>query len=157
MNTWLPSLLNQIIAGGDGDRADQLLTIERRAPAGALDDGQLTQLHPLEGRETTAALRAEATAADGRAGLVGLDIEALGIPSQEEAVERYVARTGFPVPPMDWYFAYNLFRLAGIMQGIKKRVIDGTASSAHAQAMSDRVRPLAERAFHFALEAGMPA
>ncbi|TAD78571.1 MAG: phosphotransferase family protein, partial [Sphingomonadales bacterium] len=68
--------------------------------------------------------------ADGRAGLMGLDIEALGIPSQEEAVERYVARTGFPVPPMDWYFAYNLFRLAGIMQGIKKRVIDGTASSA---------------------------
>lgn len=41
------------------------------------------------------------------------------------------------------------------MQGIKKRVIDGTASSAHAQAMSDRVRPLAERAYHFALAAGM--
>jgi aminoglycoside phosphotransferase (APT) family kinase protein len=68
-----------------------------------------------------------------------------------------VARTGFPVPPMDWYFSYNLFRLAGIMQGIKKRVIDGTASSAHAQAMSDRVRPLAERAYEFALAAGMPA
>ena len=84
--------------------------------------------------------------ADGRAGLMGLDLEALGIPTVEEAVERYVARTGYPVPPMDWYFAYNLFRLAGIMQGIKKRVIDGTASSAHAQAMSERVRPLAERA-----------
>lgn len=95
--------------------------------------------------------------ADGRAGLLGLDLDALGIPSQEEAVERYVARTGYPVPPMDWYFAYNLFRLAGIMQGIKKRVIDGTASSAHAKAMSDRVRPLAERAYQFALAAGMPA
>jgi aminoglycoside phosphotransferase (APT) family kinase protein len=93
--------------------------------------------------------------ADGRAGLLGLDLEALGIPSQEEAVERYVARTGYPVPPMDWYFAYNLFRLAGIMQGIKKRVIDGTASNAHAREMSERVRPLAERAYHFALAAGM--
>jgi aminoglycoside phosphotransferase (APT) family kinase protein len=93
--------------------------------------------------------------ADGRAGLLGLDLEVLGIPSQQEAVERYVARTGFPVPPMDWYFAYNLFRLAGIMQGIKKRVIDGTASSAHAQAMSDRVSPLVERAYEFALAAGM--
>ena len=93
--------------------------------------------------------------ADGRAGLLGLDLEALGIPSQDEAVDRYVARTGFPVPPMDWYFAYNLFRLAGIMQGIKKRVIDGTASSAHAQAMSDRVSPLVERAYEFALAAGM--
>ena len=93
--------------------------------------------------------------ADGRAGLLGLDLEALGIPTQDEAVERYVARTGYPVPPMDWYFAYNLFRLAGIMQGIKKRVIDGTASSAHAQAMSERVTPLVERAHDFARSAGM--
>lgn len=95
--------------------------------------------------------------ADGRAGLLGLDLEALGIPTQDEAVARYVARAGFPVPPMDWYFAYNLFRLAGIMQGIKKRVIDGTASSAHAKEMSERVGPLVERAHRFALAAGMPA
>ena len=95
--------------------------------------------------------------ADGRAGLLGLDLEDLGIPTQAEAVDRYVARTGYPVPPMDWYFAYNLFRLAGIMQGIKKRVIDGTASSAHARAMSERVGPLVERAHQFALAAGMPA
>ncbi len=94
--------------------------------------------------------------ADGRAGLLGLNLDALGIPGQEEAVERYVARTGYPVPPMDWYFAYNLFRLAGIMQGIKKRVIDGTASSAHAKQMSERVTPLIERAYDFALSAGMP-
>ena len=92
--------------------------------------------------------------ADGRAGLLGLDLAALGIPSQDEAVERYVARTGFPVPPMDWYFAYNLFRLAGIMQGIKKRVIEGTASSQHARDMSERVRPLAEKAWDFARKAG---
>ncbi len=95
-------------------------------------------------------------AADGRAGLMGLDLEALGIPSTQEAVERYVARTGYPVPPMDWYFAYNLFRLAGIMQGIKKRVIDGTASSAHAKQMSERVAPLMENAYNFAKAAGMP-
>lgn len=93
--------------------------------------------------------------ADGRAGLLGLDLEALGVPAQDEAVARYVARTGYPVPPMDWYFAYNLFRLAGIMQGIKKRVIDGTASSEHARAMSERVGPLVERAYEFALAAGM--
>ena len=92
---------------------------------------------------------------DGRAGLEGLDLKELGIPSQDEAVERYVARTGYPVPPMDWYFAYNLFRLAGIMQGIKKRVIDGTASSAHAKSMSERVAPLVDRAYQFATAAGM--
>ena len=93
--------------------------------------------------------------ADGRAGLGGLDIAALGIPSVEEAVGRYVERTGYPVPPMEWYFAYNLFRLAGIMQGIKKRVIDGTASSAHAKQMSERVAPLVQSAYAFAKQAGM--
>ena len=93
--------------------------------------------------------------ADGRAGLGGLDLDALGIPSVEEAVSRYVERTGYPVPPMEWYFAYNLFRLAGIMQGIKKRVIDGTASSAHAKQMSERVVPLVQNAYAFAKQAGL--
>ena len=92
---------------------------------------------------------------DGRAGIGGLDHEALGIPTRDEAVERYVERTGYPVPPMDWYFAYNLFRLAGIIQGIKKRVIDGTASSAHAKKMSERVAPLVHTAYGFAKAAGM--
>ncbi len=91
-----------------------------------------------------------------RAGLLGVDLEELGIPTTQEAVERYVARTGYPVPPMDWYFSYNLFRLAGIIQGIKKRVIDGTASSAHAKETSERVSPLVDRAYEFAVKAGMP-
>ncbi len=92
---------------------------------------------------------------DGRAGLGGLDLEELGIPSAEEVTERYVARTGYPVPDMDWYFAFNLFKFAGIIQGIKKRVIDGTASSAHARQMSERVRPLVQAAHGFAKRAGM--
>lgn len=92
---------------------------------------------------------------DGRAGLGDLNVTELGIPTVQEAVDRYVERTGYPVPPMDWYFAYNLFRLAGIMQGIKKRVIDGTASSAHAKQMSERVAPLINRAYDFAISAGM--
>jgi len=93
--------------------------------------------------------------ADGRAGLGGLDLEELGIPSAEETTQRYVERTGYPVPDMDWYFAFNLFKFAGIIQGIKKRVIDGTASSAHAKRMSERVRPLVQSAYGFAQRAGM--
>ncbi len=84
-----------------------------------------------------------------------LDRAALGIPELDEVVDRYCAATGRDsVPDMNWYFAYNFFRLAGIMQGIKKRVIDGTASSAHAKAMSERVLPLAQKAWHFAQKAG---
>jgi aminoglycoside phosphotransferase (APT) family kinase protein len=93
--------------------------------------------------------------ADGSAGLAGLDLEGLGIPTVDEIVERYSERSGVPVAAkLDWYFAYNLFRLAGIVQGIKKRVIDGTASSANAAEMAKKVPTLASAAWGFAKKAG---
>ncbi len=91
----------------------------------------------------------------GRSGVQDLDRAALGIPELDEIVDRYCAATGRDgIPGLDWYHAYNFFRLAGILQGIKKRVIDGTASSAHALDMSARVGPLAEQAWQFAQRAG---
>ncbi len=91
----------------------------------------------------------------GRSGVVDLDRKALGIPELEDVAERYCAATARAgVPDMNWYFAYNFFRLAAILQGIKKRVIDGTASSAHAKNLSEGVNALAERAWSFALQAG---
>jgi len=96
--------------------------------------------------------------ADGGASLGGLDLGALGIPTLEEIVARYSARSGVPVTgKLDWYFAYNLFRLAGIVQGIKKRVIDGTASHARAEEMATRVPMLADSAWQFAVRAGAEA
>ena len=93
--------------------------------------------------------------ADGAAGLAGLDLAELGIPTLAEAVARYSDRSGVPVGAgLDWYFAYNLFRLAGIVQGIKKRVLDGTASHANAQEMAKRVPMLATAAWSFAKKAG---
>ncbi len=93
--------------------------------------------------------------ADGGAGLAGLDLPVLGIPTLGEISERYSERSGVPVASrLDWYFAYNLFRLAGIVQGIKKRVIDGTASHAQAQEMAKRVPMLAQTAWRFAERAG---
>lgn len=91
-----------------------------------------------------------------RSGLAGLDLEALGIPSMERYIELYCQGTGRKsIDNIDWYFAYNMFRLAGIIQGIVGRVRDGTAASAHAQDNADRVRPLALAAYGFALKAGM--
>lgn len=93
--------------------------------------------------------------AEGRNGLAGIDLRALGIPTMEEAAARYAEKTGIAsLPDMDWYMAYNLFRIAAILQGIKKRVIDGTASSQQAAAMAERVLPLAQAAWGFAQKAG---
>ncbi|HZU50721.1 MAG TPA: phosphotransferase family protein [Sphingomicrobium sp.] len=92
---------------------------------------------------------------DGGAGLSGLDLPALGIPTLDEIVTRYAARAAVDVGAnLDWYFAYNLFRLAGIVQGIKKRVLDGTASHAQASEMAKRVPMLASAAWNFAERAG---
>jgi aminoglycoside phosphotransferase (APT) family kinase protein len=93
--------------------------------------------------------------ADGGAGLAGLDLPGLGIPTLNEIVARYSERSAVPVAAkLDWYFAYNLFRLAGIVQGIKRRVIDGTASHAEAAEMAKRVPMLAQAAWRFAERAG---
>ncbi|MFL6746458.1 MAG: phosphotransferase family protein [Sphingomicrobium sp.] len=93
--------------------------------------------------------------ADGGAGLAGVDLAALGIPTLDQIAARYSERSGVPVGGrLDWYFAYNLFRLTGIVQGIKKRVIDGTASHAQAAEMAARVPTLAAAAWSFAVKAG---
>jgi aminoglycoside phosphotransferase (APT) family kinase protein len=80
-------------------------------------------------------------------GIAGLDLEALGIPSEAEYVARYCERTGQrPIDPSHWdfYLAYNLFRIAAILQGIMKRVVEGTAASAHARDAGGRAKPMAE-------------
>jgi aminoglycoside phosphotransferase (APT) family kinase protein len=88
--------------------------------------------------------------ADGGAGLGGLDLAALGIPSLEDIVKRYSERSGVAVEAnLNWYFAYNLFRLAGIVQGIKKRLIDGTASHSNAAEIAAKVPTLAKAAWRF--------
>lgn len=90
-----------------------------------------------------------------RNGLAGADIEALGIPSVEETVKRYAEQTGGAAPAnLDWLFAYNLFRLAAICQGIAGRVRDGTAASSHARSMAAQVPLLAAGALSFAKKAG---
>lgn len=95
------------------------------------------------------------TQPEGRSGVMGLTGAETGIPPLEAMIERYCAATNRSgVPDMNWYFAFNLFRLAGIVQGIKKRVIDGTASSAHAREMGEKVPGLAAAAWDFAQRAG---
>ncbi|WP_348675232.1 phosphotransferase [uncultured Abyssibacter sp.] len=80
-------------------------------------------------------------------GLGGVDLAALGIPDEAAYVAKYCERTGrAPIDPSHWdfYIAYNMFRLSGILQGIMGRVKAGTASSKKAEAMGRGARPLAE-------------
>ena len=95
------------------------------------------------------------TEPEGRSGVKGLTGPETGIPTIEQMTARYCAATGRDgVPDLNWYFAFGLFRLTSIVQGIKKRVLDGTASSAHAAEMAKRVPHLAASAWSFAGKAG---
>jgi aminoglycoside phosphotransferase (APT) family kinase protein len=71
------------------------------------------------------------------AGLAGSDLAALNLPSEADYVAAYCRRTGRSgIEHLDFYMAFNLFRLAAIFHGIKGRLIRGTAASAHAQDMA---------------------
>ena len=91
-------------------------------------------------------------------GIGGVDIASLGIPSEADYIALYCQRTGITTPEAiesvkadwDFYLAYNLFRLAAILQGIAKRVEAGTASSAQAVSSAAGAPLLAKMAWEFA-------
>ena len=91
-------------------------------------------------------------------GMGGLDLAALGIPAGVHYIGQYCERTGLATPRQllqDWnfYMAYNMFRIAAILQGIAKRAQTGIASSADAHSSGAGAKPLAELAWSYANKA----
>lgn len=84
-------------------------------------------------------------------GIRGLDLEVLGIPDQARYIKMYELATGKEIAG-DWnfYLAYNLFRVAAILQGVAKRAADGTAADPRAHATAHAARPLAEAGLRYA-------
>jgi aminoglycoside phosphotransferase (APT) family kinase protein len=84
-------------------------------------------------------------------GIAGLDLESLGIPREPDYIRSYCARTGRDgIGNWNFYLAYNLFRIAAILQGVAKRALEGTASSAQAQDAGRRAGPLSELGWKYA-------
>ena len=88
-------------------------------------------------------------------GMAQADLGALGIPGADEYLARYFERSGRPAPPPEvWevYLIFNLFRLAAILQGIAKRLEEGTAANATARETGAKAGPIAELAWRRAQE-----
>lgn len=80
-------------------------------------------------------------------GLGELDRTSLGIPTEEDYVAQYCDRLGInDIPNWNFYLAFSAFRFAAILQGVKKRAMDGNASSDKAHKMGEMVAPLAKMA-----------
>jgi aminoglycoside phosphotransferase (APT) family kinase protein len=88
-------------------------------------------------------------------GIEGLDLAALGIPSEAEFIASYCRRTGRQgIEHWDFYLAYNLFRIAAILQGVYKRALEGLASADNALQAGPNARALAAIGWRYASRAG---
>jgi aminoglycoside phosphotransferase (APT) family kinase protein len=84
-------------------------------------------------------------------GLKGCDFAALGIPSEEEYVAAYCARTGRTgIPNWEYYLIFNMFRIAAILHGVLARALQGNAASANALEQGSRARLVAGVAWDMA-------
>ncbi len=89
-----------------------------------------------------------------RSGFLGVDLQALGIPTEDEYVRAYCERTGREgLDSLEFYFAYNIFRLAGIAQGVYARALAGNASNERGKELGALVEPMAEYAWSIARSA----
>jgi|AntAceMinimDraft_1070359.scaffolds.fasta_scaffold07722_4 acyl-CoA dehydrogenase len=85
-------------------------------------------------------------------GIGGLDLAALGIPSEAEHLAQYVQVTGLTQAQEHWdfYLAYNFFRMSSILYGIGQRARQGTAAAADALETAAKAGPLADLGWHYA-------
>ena len=151
---WLPAHLppddgSTAIVHGDY-RLDNLIFHPSEPRILAILDWELSTIgHPLA--DFSYHLMSWHIAPSGFRGIGGLDLAALGIPSEKEYVAMYCKATGRDaLADIDFYLAYNMFRIAGILQGIMKRVVDGTAASAQAAEAGKRARTMAELGWSYA-------
>jgi len=90
------------------------------------------------------------------AGLAGVDLAAVNIPSEAQYVASYCRRTGRGgIPHLDFYMAFNFFRFAAIIHGIKGRVARGSAASANADQLVKWLPLYAELGWQQAERAGL--
>ena len=85
-------------------------------------------------------------------GIAGLDLAALGLPTEQDYVCQYAQMTGRrEIAHWDFYMAYNLFRMAAILHGIAQRAHDGNANSPDAVEIGKKAQPLADIGWQCAL------
>lgn len=111
-------------------RIDNLLFDANGSPCLAVLDWELSTLgHPYSDLAGVIMQWQLPPGGDGR-GLAGVDRQSMGLPSDRDFVAQYCARRGLPeIENFGFYVAFAFFRMAAILQGVKKRALDGNAAN----------------------------
>lgn len=152
---WLPEQVPQrdecAIAHGDY-RLGNLIFDPAEPRVAAILDWELSTLgHPLADLAYFCLPYHLPAGVDGLRGLVGIDLQSQGIPSEPEVLQRYCLKSGRDGID-DWhvFVAFSLFRLAAILQGVYARALQGNASNADALQVGQRAGLLAEAGWRIA-------
>jgi aminoglycoside phosphotransferase (APT) family kinase protein len=140
----LPSTDESAIAHGDYRLGNLMLAPDKPEVIAILDWELSTLGHPLADLAYFCLPYHLPADMEGMRGLQGEDLEALGIPDEQETIARYCQQTGRD-GIADWhvFLAFSLFRLAAIVQGVYARALQGNAANADALQVGKRASLLA--------------
>lgn len=147
---WLPDNIpdddQTTIAHGDYRLGNLMLHPQREEVVAVLDWELCTLGHPLSDLAYCCIPYHLPTDTPGLGGINGMDLDALGIPQEEEFLNMYCQAVGREngIPQWPFYSAFALFRLAAILQGVYKRALDGNAANANALQVGERAGLLAK-------------
>ena len=148
---WLPSNVpdevNPVVVHGD-IRLGNVLLDETEPKVVAVLDWELSTLGDGLADLSYWCLEYHSEEVDKPDLLGSVDLAVEGIPNEAEIIGHYCQILGRDAID-NWFFyaTYNLFRSAGIVQGVYKRGLDGNASSAKALEYADAPRKRAEQAW----------
>jgi aminoglycoside phosphotransferase (APT) family kinase protein len=145
LNVHLPDDQQASIAHGDYRMGNMICALDRPCVVAVLDWELSTIGHPLADLAYNCMTYALPAGDVISKGFVGADLEALGIPSEDEFVAAYAKRTGRDeVPNWRFFKVFSLYRMASILRGVFARALAGNASSTKAHLIGESWRMVAE-------------